>query len=149
MKLDQAVIETVLQCHWLSSCANNADSLSDIVFTANWESVRLEARGDVTAYLSMHHPKEYNRFWNKGVAQIRKKIVPQIEPTILSRLYDLGLPEQIYPHIRFDIINIIMVLSYRPFIRSDFYEQLLRCYRSGHLPCGWSGEYPDGQLLSY
>jgi hypothetical protein len=30
-----------------------------------------------------------------------------------------------------------------------FFLELLTVYESGHFPCGWQGEWPQGKLLVY
>ena len=35
------------------------------------------------------------------------------------------------------------------FDQNEFFDRMLKIYLSGHLPCGWSGEYPEGKFFVY
>jgi hypothetical protein len=30
-----------------------------------------------------------------------------------------------------------------------FFEKLITIYEKGYIPCGWSGEWPEGNLIVY
>lgn len=32
---------------------------------------------------------------------------------------------------------------------NNFFESIFKLHRSGYLPCGWSGDYPDGGIIAY
>ena len=42
-----------------------------------------------------------------------------------------------------------MINFYSEYYKSDFFDKMLAIYLSGHLPCGWSGEYPEGRFFVY
>ncbi|PGC52826.1 hypothetical protein COM14_03595 [Bacillus pseudomycoides] len=42
-----------------------------------------------------------------------------------------------------------MVLSYEEYYKSAFYKEMLEIYLSGHIPCGWNGKYPEGNIFIY
>jgi len=33
--------------------------------------------------------------------------------------------------------------------KMNFYEKIFRCYQSGGWPCGWEGNYPQGEIVVY
>jgi hypothetical protein len=114
-----------------------------------WENICLEEIGNVTAYLAVHHSTEYNSFWNKGVMEIREVLLPSIDNQLLHLKHNKIIDERISEAIRFDMINIVMAISYEHFVSSKFYNKMYKIYLDGHLPCGWRGEYPMGEIEVY
>ena len=52
--------------------------------------------------------------------------------------------------VSWNVLGAVMEHEYRRFQeRPEFSLHLLRVYRAGHFPCGWSGEWPAGQLLAW
>lgn len=159
MVLNKDVIERILQIKWLQNCKNSkvVPSLECIrtdgskafskAARTSWDNTRLEARGVVTSYLAVHAPKEFNPYWNPLVRQVRSEVWSKIEMEITESVEKLGLPEIVTESIKFDVINMAVVLSYQDIIRSQFYEDLLDIYCQGLLPCGWEGEYPRGCMV--
>ncbi|RDZ18504.1 hypothetical protein C3744_02540 [Priestia megaterium] len=33
--------------------------------------------------------------------------------------------------------------------KNNFFESIFKLYRSGYLPCGWYGDYPNGTIVAY
>lgn len=159
MKLNDNISKRLLKIEWLQNCGNpQANPSKDYVRTLgkdvflksarnSWDNTRLAARGDVTSYLAVHAPEKFNKHWNTLVQQAKNQILPQIEPCIEKRIVELGLPKSVSASIQFDVINILVVLSYQDIVRSPFHEKLLEAYAEGFFPCGWDGKYPDGYML--
>lgn len=159
MILNKDVIQRILQIKWLQNCGNShvvpalecirtdgSNAFSKAKRTA-WDNTRLEARGGVTSYLAVHAPTEFNPYWNPLVGQVRSEVWPKMEAEIRKCVEQLGLPEIVIESVKFDVINMAVVLSYQDIIRSPFYENLLDIYCQGLLPCGWEGEYPRGCIV--
>lgn len=79
--------------------------------------------------------------------QVRGKVLPQVEPAIRRSTERLKLPARVNEEVKFDVINMAVVLSYRKIVSSPFYEDLLTVYSEGFLPCGWDGAYPAGRMV--
>lgn len=162
MALCDEAVNAFLGCDWFYSCeAQGSRPTVDCEMTSDiegllqqeplklWDSIRLEARGDVTAYLAVNAPEAYNENWNRLALQVRNEILLKLEPGILKSLEQLGLPRSACRSVRTDLINILLVLSYRDYVTSKFHEDLFLVYKQGFLPCGWKGEYPRGTLLVF
>lgn len=159
MVLDQNVIDRILRVRWLQNCGDPCAAPTiqcvrapgGVSFTKAagnaWENIKLEARGDVTSYLALHAKEAFNPYWNPLVRQVRSKVLPQVEPAIRRSTERLKLPECVNEEVKFDVINMAVVLSYRKIIGSPFYEDLLTVYSEGFLPCGWDGAYPAGRMV--
>lgn len=163
MELNIEIVKCILACDWLVNCGmkdkfikdNDFERLTSVVQaekkinTIKWENTCLEARNTLTGYLARNYSDIYNKYWNIWVDQIKEEILPKVLHIIVDRLKEKNFSPDIIGNIQFDVINIIMVLSYREYYQSPFYEELFCVYENGHLPCGWSGRYPKGKLLVY
>lgn len=114
-----------------------------------WENICLEERNNLTGYLAKNEPEIYNKNWNTLVKKIKAEVLPKITDDIEKQILILGLPKEILNPIKFDIVNLIMVLSYEEYYKSAFYNEMLEIYLSGHIPCGWNGKYTEGNIFIY
>lgn len=163
MELNNEVIKRIWLCDWFVNCGTKEDSIRGNEFerltkisqvensinSTKWENTCLEARNELTVYLTLNEPDVYNVYWNVLVNQIKKEVIPKVIDDIEEKAMKKCLPEESVAYVRMDIINIIMVLSYSKYYQSSFYQKLLYVYEHGYLPCGWRGRYPKGKLLVY
>ncbi|GGJ09787.1 hypothetical protein [Paenibacillus hunanensis] len=95
-------------------------------------------------------------------SELRRKLYEITTPSKLEGLEDLT--EYIADHLRksipeqySDFFEVIVVDLKNCAINrivtgkiSNFYEIILHIYKSGGLPCGWQGNYPDeGKIIAY
>jgi len=115
-----------------------------------WETATLEARNQLTAYLSQHH-RERNREWNKITDRLKRGVVNPLtkeawEPFRLEHELDVKLLHSI----QWNILAALMENAYSDCRHGCFFfHELLTVYAAGHLPCGWIGKWPQGKLVVY
>lgn len=116
--------------------------------SGSWQDVRAEAKGDLTGFLAVRHPKVYAD-WNSVGAAGRQFVDSQAMPKIRDACERLGIPD-LAESCRFDLVMIAQYLNYRHLKGAPrFYEAILKAYQSGHVPCGWTQPieaWPEGQL---
>ncbi|MCR8859840.1 MULTISPECIES: hypothetical protein [Bacillus] len=163
MELNTFVVEAVLSNNWLKHCGTESNFPQGIGYTylsqkkimiktmkkLEWENICLEERNNLTGYLAKNEPEIYNKNWNTLVKKIKAEVLPKITDDIEKQILILGLPKEILNPIKFDIVNLIMVLSYEEYYKSAFYNEMLEIYLSGHIPCGWNGKYTEGNIFIY
>jgi hypothetical protein len=163
MELNNTIVKDILSCNWLSNSGISQDVIPDVdcdwikdrshviknFKSIKWENICLEARNDVTGYLAKNNTDSYNDNWNILVRKVKADIIPKVIDSITEQLRKHELPEEISDNIKMDIVSILVVLSYKEYCLSPFYEKLLEIYKSGHLPCGWDGKYPLGKFEVY
>ncbi|MGG0334915.1 hypothetical protein [Priestia aryabhattai] len=163
MELNNAVVEAITSNDWLEYCGGetNLPKGSNYSYLSNkkvvnknvkgvkWENICLEERNNLTGYLAKNKPELYNKNWNVLVREVKTEVLPKVVDKIENQVSILGLSSDIANSVKFDIINIIMVLTYEKYYNSDFYTSMLDIYLSGHIPCGWDGDYPNGKILVY
>lgn len=158
MEINKIVATQILQMELLSNIGkqyknySNFKSMKQVEKSINsvkWENICLEERNKVTGFLAVNFPDEYNKYWNMLVEEIKQNVIPIIEKKLDILLEENRITVLIKQSILFDIVNIIMVRSYEKYIQSDFYDRMLAIYENGHLPCGWEGKYPIGEIKIY
>lgn len=162
MVFDEQVVKRLLNCDWLSNCGRTDVEIPGVqcewvtkneafkkISGLKWENTCLEGQNEVTRYLFLNHNEEYNRKWNERVEYIKETYVPVVEKNVREKLKQYEFSEEILTDIRFNVIGILVVSSYKEYYHSVFFEKLLDIYTSGHLPCGWHGRYPKGVIMVY
>lgn len=153
----------LLSCCWLSNCGTNQNctysfdvflvpSLKDAlknISSSKWENVCLEEYGNITEYLAKNQKNEYNQHWNENVRKIKSAYLPPILEKISAAPNYLGFSNEFLVDIRFNLLAIFMSDMYSTFYSDEFFNKLLEVYLSGHLPCGWHGKYPSGELMVF
>lgn len=164
MILKREFIEEILNCQWLQRCGEKdsfkfdveyLDSKSDIeknINSAKWENLCLDRMGDFTTYLLKKHKAEYNKYWNDEIRIIKKEYISEISEKVNQSLLNKGfndLAVSILDDIKMNILSIFMLEYYSYYYSSDFYNNMLEIYLTGHLPCGWTGNYPEGKFIIF
>ena len=160
MTIDNEIKERLLHIDWMKCCGNqnllelvneyayvkNVKNIEKSLEKYKWENVCLDASGELTVYLSLHYSEQYNKYWNIMVDEAKAEIITSISKTIANRCKKLEIPEKMNDYINWDIVTIALAFSYKKYYESTFYDDMLKIYESGHLPCGWIGRYPKGKF---
>lgn len=161
MEIRKEFIDKMLNCPWLQSCGNKDKLEFDVEYlnhweeveknisTIKWENLCIDRNGDFSAFLCINHDEEYNKYWNDEVDIIKEEYLCIIEDKINPILIDNKLSDKILNNMKWNIISLFMLEFYSEFYTSEFYEDMLKIYLAGHLPCGWSGKYPKGKFMVY
>ena len=163
MELNKEIISEILNINWFENCGNNEvlsidenysyikniDKISKNLDANRWENICLEACNMLTGYLAKNNPDIFNGYWNIAVRQIKNTVIPKIIDKLQTKVPISGLPQSSIEYVTMDIISMIMVLSYRSYYHSEFYEDMYIIYKNGHFPCGWLGKFPGGKFELY
>ncbi len=113
------------------------------ILKTSWSNIILEEQNNLTGYLFKNHREEYNDKWNKQVIINREKLIP---PIILI-LEKKNIHKEIIDDTKWLLMSILMYDYFSEFgFESELLNQILNIWKSGHLPCGYSGKYPNGKL---
>ena len=163
MEIKKDFLNKLNSCIWLKHCGEEVNNTFDfeIEFTSDekdmiksinseqWENICLEKQGDLSAYLAVHHPNEYNKYWNEEVNIIKEKYFPLIIMEVSKVIQEKGLPQNIIEDIKFNLLTLFLANFYSDYYGDEFLENMLCIYLSGHLPCGWLGELENGKFIVY
>lgn len=112
----------------------------------SWSNITLEEQNLLSAYLLKNHRDDYNKKWNQQAKINREKLIPPI----VSKLEEKNIRKEIIDDTKWLLMSTLMYNYYSKFgIESELLNQILCIWKSGHLPCGYSGKYPNGKLRVY
>ncbi len=143
--LPYACVDEILCVDWFSSVRNPSSASSAL--SPEWEDFTLERRNDLSGLVAVrlqHRGSE----WNKCAKAFRLFFDECLAPTVSSRLVASGLSTDLLKCVAWDIVSYMQELNYLDIRRPGFYHDLWSAYRRGEFPCGWSGAYPDGALIT-
>jgi hypothetical protein len=117
--------------------------------TDRWGNVRLTAANALRSSVRAAEEGRY-RLWNKLAAEIRPMIVAMATDKVGKVVSEPRLQAIISDLAQWDLLYFLMVVEYGDVVpHQGFYNQLGSWYLSGHFPCDWRGQYPEGQLVIY
>lgn len=158
MKLDDHALNKLLGIKWFSSIgkpchisdinvANSSNEAGIYLSNPDWENVTLEESNKISGYLAVRYAdlfqewnklaKEAKAFWNDELL----KNIPNLDG------FDNVLLLQC---IEWDVIHYLIEDAYKGKLKKSlFFDSLICIYESGHIPCGWDGVRPNGNLVVY
>ncbi len=130
-------------------CLNSWDEARDRYESSDWDDVTLEARNELTNFLSAKFNREY-QFWNEITLFYKDFLSKEVFPSVKEIIKTKGIDETVFVNVEWDILGALMEGSYRKqYRKKGLFTELLKIYEAGHFPCGWEGEYPSGHLCVY
>lgn len=112
-----------------------------------WESVTLEESNNISGYLAVKHTIIFQE-WNKLV----KEAKAFLKNELMKHSFDLsGFDNKLLLQcIEWDVVHYLVEDAYKEKLKNSlFFDRLITVYESGHIPCGWDGEWPKGNLVIY
>lgn len=114
----------------------------------SWENLQLEAANQYRARL-LECSKEHFKLWNAIVTDVKPLVESLVERKI-AVVVDINKFDKVFvDSVKWDILHLAVETEYADICSPGFFTILAQCYRSGHFPCGWQGNYPDGRLVIY
>ncbi|CNF23360.1 Uncharacterised protein [Yersinia nurmii] len=158
MKISKLATERLLNINWLSDVGNKI-SVSDVILAMSlneagnylsdpeWENVTLEESNEISGYLATKYTAIFQD-WNEVAKEAKLFFTNDIKPKIPNlNDFDNTLLHQC---IEWDIIQYLIEDFYSEKLKTPlFFNKLVSIYESGHIPCGWVGSWPKGQLVVY
>ena len=157
MNISETAKERLAKISWLSQLGKSVDDgfyrVDDIgVFSKSlesdeWENVTLEARNEITGFLASKHSIVYQK-WNLLAGEARDYVEGVILPLVPE--VDGVSVNVLHANIKWDLVSYLMEDAYKDKLRFKlFFDGLITVYELGHMPCGWNGEWPKGNLVIY
>lgn len=161
MELKQDFLDRISDCAWFENCGDGSFDRFDVevvkdkekaiksITAMKWGNVCLEAQNDRTSYLFFNYRESYEKDYNNEVDYIKQEYWSKMADKILAALQRKGLSEEVLKYVQSDVVELFMANFYSECHTSEFYEQMLEIYLSGHLPCGWKGGKKSGKFMVY
>jgi hypothetical protein len=137
-------LSVTMPLRWVPSWREAGDTLAK----EEWHDAQLEAQNQLTLWLHIHAREAYQS-WNERVQRMKTGLVEPLSTSILMPQQErLALPIAFLHSIQWDMLGAAMENESLPEGHSAFFFlELLSVYEAGHLPCGWIGRWPEGQLV--
>lgn len=163
MNIDNEILDRIRRIKWFKNCGRKTkyDINFEIVYVNTWEQAKsyyselvwedttLEAHNRLTEFLHSKYRNEYSK-WNSLIKETKLFIEKEVTPILEILKEENGLDQIFIDCVKWDIIGAIMEESYRKCKnRPTFFLTLLSIYEGGNYPCGWEGEWPDGNLVVF
>lgn len=163
MEIDKGILNRIKQINWFTNCGQNLQNEIQISYSkvynwneamrnyqdSNWENTTLEARNELTIFLHNKYRSQYYK-WNSIVKEARMFVEKEIIPNIEDYREMNELDKVFIDCVSWDILNAIMESTYSKCNHMPvFFLELLKVYESGNFPCGWDGEWPEGNLIIF
>ena len=114
-----------------------------------WKNTCLEAWGDFTAFMCIHHKEIYDNEWDNLVSFVKSEYIETLSDKIKKMWIDEESSGDIWINISSNMVDFFMLDYCAEYYKSEYHRQLLEIYLSGHIACGWKGKYPKGKFLVY
>ncbi|MFO1488056.1 MAG: hypothetical protein U1F65_06230 [Verrucomicrobiota bacterium] len=99
---------------------------------------------EASPYLPINFPQ-----WDR----IREEIKPQVVALVTEKTRQVvakaGLPDVVVKRATWDILCMALEHEFAEVVPVSFFDAMGACYLHGHFPCGWEGNWPEGQLMVY
>lgn len=124
---------------------NKIDGL-EFQLDLDWENFCLEMSNELALLVQSKYGKKAIEFWNILAEDFHESnYIFQIHSLVMKNDFSKSSFEQIC----FDILHIVIYkhLQVNFCIRYEFYEELYIIYKSGYIPVGYEGNYPNGKMV--
>ena len=160
MEISENLYQELLSIDYFIQCGNNIDGLYEFdvyvekdldraiksLSKTSWSNITLAELNNLTTYLFENHRDRYNSKWNVQAEINRKELIPPI----ISKLEEKGTGKEIIDDTKWLLMCVLMYDYYSEFgFESELLNQVHFIWKSGQLPCGYSGKYPNGKLRVY
>lgn len=157
MKISRLAVDRLMKIKWLNSVGKptllssvrQVKNDNDFIVHINsmqWENTTLEAGNKISGFLARSYFNLYHN-WNPLVREAKNILGNEIIPITSSVLIS---NEMVINNIKWDLVNYLLEDAYKDKLRFKlFFDELVNVYESGHIPCGWDGEWPEGNLVIY
>ena len=152
MQIPAAAIERLLRIDWFANIGKPASlagvrqieqsDLGSSLASDAWEATTLEARNAITGRLARLHPIKYQA-WNELAGQAKTALQPLWQKLPVALADNATLAD-----LQWILHAYLMEAAYREVLLQPlFFDSLIKVYEAGHIPGGWDGEWPNGQLV--
>jgi hypothetical protein len=156
-----SVIERIEMIPWFASVGmplgtfrfrtTNVASWSEAIVSCRsieWDNFNIDRRNDLTLHLNQECKTEFQK-WNEITREVKTQLDQSAWPTMRQFLADNALPDVIAVYSTWDTLSAVMTDKFKSYSPPTFFLDLLPVFEKGHFPCGWQGEWPEGDLVVF
>ena len=119
--------------------------------STKWVNIQLDVNASLTEYLCLNHSDLFNSKYNLVVNKIKEELIKPLDEKLIEKCKVLFSDDfqELLNTINWDITSVFIFEYFKKIYTNSFYYDLLKVYKSGHIPCGWKGKFPEGKMLIY
>lgn len=114
----------------------------------DWNNAQLDMSNDTARRVRTVSKRLYTT-WNSVVDRVN----PHIEYLFRRKLRAFRLKFFFYPplsrSVRWDLRHCCIEKEFQELCGTGYSSRIGELYLSGHFPCGWDGDYPQGRLIIF
>jgi len=139
-------LDLTMKVERVGSWPEAIESCTDVA----WANVEMAAQNQLTVWLHNHEREKYQS-WNNLVVSHKSEVIdPLTEQQFVPFQTGHGLDIVLVHSVQWDILGALMENSFLGSGHSAFFFlELLWVYEAGHFPCGWRGQWPEGNLVVF
>ena len=124
----------------------SVDEASFLLGSSDWEAVTADAAGRLTEWLSSSCKDDFQR-WNVIAREVKALFDGSVIAGARTAVVELSIDPVLVVCSTWDVLHAVMEATYADCRPPRFFMRLLAVYEAGHVPCSWSGTWPEGTLL--
>ena len=146
---------------WFAKVGQPLSAPTAVARVASWEEAFETQRADywyqvingaadrLAAVVRSASPERYS-YWNDYVRAIKALAYPLVERKLEATGLAAAIAACRFHGCRWVVLHACLEYEYANLVPpGGFFHQTAEWYQSGQYPCGWLGEFPEGQLIVY
>jgi hypothetical protein len=116
--------------------------------STDWQALLVEAANRYSEAVARKSPEAFAH-WNAIADELRPLVVELVREKTAEVIKRNGLPHSFEQTIQWDTLHLLMESEYADVYSPGFFASQAFWYMEGHFPCGWKGDFPEGQLVVF
>ena len=116
--------------------------------SSEWELAINESSNMFTAKLHKEASEAY-KSWNDKAREVRSLVIPLVTERMEPIEREYNLSPILGQLVQAQISMVLMEAEFAHLIGAGNFSKLAFWFVNGHVPCGWKGEFPNGNLIIY
>ena len=125
---------------------SSPEEASRLFSSAEWEAVTADAASRLSEWLNARCKEDFQR-WNVLARDVKAGFGSSLIPAARTAVAQLSINPVLVDCATWDVLHAVMEAIYADCRPPRFFADLLAVYEAGHVPCSWSGSWPQGTLL--
>lgn len=121
----------------LKSCESN-----------EWQALCGEAANQYRSRLAERDMERF-RQWNTLVREVKKTTIPLVQRKTKNVVEENNLSQGFINAVQWDVLHLCMEAEYADVFPPGFFAAQGYWYLQGHFPCGWEGNFPQGEPIVF
>lgn len=159
-----ATLEELREASWFAhlgtNLLNSGKISAPVVIVSSWDEaieyceeeewdLALNESSNIFCEQLVRASKEEFKTWNEHVRAVREVSIPLVKSKLASVQEEHNLPPSVEDTLRWIVTMALTEAEYAHATEPGNHAKLAFWIVNGHFPCGWKGEFPNGNLIIY